>query len=74
MTINFIITANLSDDDRKSLCNRPGVGLQELISQVVPIIEDVKKRGDAALSDYSLRFDGAKLSRDEFRVTDAAIE
>ena len=74
MNINFIVTANLSDDDRKSLCIRSGVGLQELISQVVPIIDDVKNRGDAALSYYSLRFDGAKLFHEEFRVTQRSIE
>ncbi len=74
MSINFIVTANLSDDDRKQICNRPGVGLRELIQQVVPIIDDVKTRGDEALSDYTLRFDGATLSHDEFRVTDSLIE
>ena len=39
---------------------------------VAEIIADVRKRGDAALLDYTARFDGAEL--DSLRVTEGEIE
>lgn len=74
MNINFFVTADLSDDDRKRLCERSGLGFRQLIQAVEPIIDDVKSRGDEALSDYTLRFDGVRLSHDEFRVSKSSIE
>ncbi|NKN34875.1 histidinol dehydrogenase [Agrobacterium sp. a22-2] len=38
------------------------------------IIDDVKARGDAALADYSLRFDGIDFATTAMRVTDAEID
>jgi histidinol dehydrogenase len=35
---------------------------------VQPIIDDVARRGDAALLDYTAKFDGVALRRDELRV------
>jgi len=40
---------------------------------VSEIVADVRKRGDAALCDYSLRFDNFKLSPDAIPVTDEEI-
>ena len=37
---------------------------------VEKIIEDVKKNGDAALLDYTARFDGADMTAADIRVTD----
>lgn len=37
------------------------------------IVEDVKERGDEALFEYTRRFDGAELSADNVRVTEAEI-
>lgn len=45
----------------------------ELASVVAEIIEEVRRRGDAALLDYTARFDGVRLSADELRVGEAAL-
>ena len=34
----------------------------ELLSQVGSIVDDVRRRGDAALIDYAMRFDGCALA------------
>lgn len=40
---------------------------------VQAIVEDVKEQGDEALFEYTRRFDGAELSADNVRVTEAEI-
>lgn len=50
------------------------VALDEaLIGEVGAIIRDVRARGDAALIDYSLRFDGVQLRPSELRVPEATL-
>jgi histidinol dehydrogenase len=43
-------------------------------ASVAAIIADVRARGDAALIDYTLRFDRVDLSRSGFRIAPAEIE
>ena len=43
----------------------------ELLGQVSGIIEDVRRRGDAALLDYTQRFDGVEL--ESLRVSEATL-
>ena len=45
----------------------------ELMRAVSGIIEDVRERGDAALIDYTARFDGVNLRREELRVDARAL-
>lgn len=42
---------------------------QELAASVRHIVADVGKRGDAAVSEYSERFDHVRLSPEEFRIS-----
>jgi len=42
---------------------------QELAASVRHIVADVGKRGDAAVSEYSERFDRVRLSPEEFRIS-----
>jgi histidinol dehydrogenase len=44
-----------------------------LVAEVAGIVEDVRRRGDAALADYTERFDGVRLRPDEFRVGEPAL-
>ena len=47
----------------------------ECVDQVVSaIIADVRARGDAALLDYTARFDRLTLARDRLRITEAEID
>ena len=68
MKIRFVELSKLDNTQRKELTQRPSVGLRDLIPKVTPIIEDVRKRGDSALVDYALKFDGALMSPEDFRV------
>ena len=42
----------------------------KLMETVASIVADVRKRGDAALIDYTQRFDGVRLERDKLRVSE----
>ena len=46
---------------------------EELMSTVAEIIAEVRARGDAALLDYTARFDGVRLKAAELRVDHAAL-
>jgi histidinol dehydrogenase len=45
----------------------------ELTSAVAEIVEEVRRRGDAALLDYTARFDGLRLRAEELRVEESAL-
>jgi histidinol dehydrogenase len=45
----------------------------ELLAQVSAIIDDVRRRGDAALFDYTRRFDGVELEAAGLRVSEATL-
>ena len=45
----------------------------ELLKQVGEIIDQVRRRGDAALIDFTRRFDGVELSATELRVSEDAL-
>ncbi|HEV2837318.1 MAG TPA: histidinol dehydrogenase [Pyrinomonadaceae bacterium] len=45
----------------------------ELLEQVTSIINDVRKRGDAALIEYAKRFDSVELQPSEMRITQEAL-
>jgi histidinol dehydrogenase len=45
----------------------------ELMSIVAEIVEEVRVRGDAALLDYTARFDGVRMRASELRVDEATL-
>jgi histidinol dehydrogenase len=45
----------------------------ELMSGVAAIVEDVRRRGDAALVEYAARFDGVALRPSELRVSEEEL-
>ncbi|MGN6550580.1 MAG: histidinol dehydrogenase [Pararhizobium sp.] len=47
---------------------------EDVAATVAAIIDDVRKRGDAALHDYTLRFDGLDLKETGIAVDEAEIE
>ena len=47
---------------------------EALISEVAAIIRDVRLRGDAALIDYTARFDGVQLRSSELRVSEDTLQ
>ncbi len=58
---------------------RSQADIDEVVSIVEPIIEDVRKRGDAALIDYAKKFDNAdvknlKAGVEEFAAAESALD
>ncbi|RLG58649.1 MAG: histidinol dehydrogenase [Candidatus Hydrothermarchaeota archaeon] len=51
---------------------RSKVILDEALSKVKPIVEDVRKKGDSALRYYTKKFDGVEI--DNFRVSEDEVE
>jgi histidinol dehydrogenase len=45
----------------------------QLIRTVDAIVDDVRKRGDEALLEYTTRFDGVELARDQLRFTEESL-
>jgi histidinol dehydrogenase len=63
--------SELTDEETRVFTNR-GKGLSAVMATVVPILDDVKKNGDAALRKYTSQFDKAKI--EEIEVPDTEIE
>jgi histidinol dehydrogenase len=58
----------LDIDDAQELFTRKAVRLAEAERVVAPILDDVRRRGDAALIEYARKFDGLELK--QVRVTE----
>lgn len=54
-----------------TFCERPGTTDNNLEHQVKKILDDVRERGDKALSDYSLKFDRTSLKN--FKISEQEI-
>lgn len=61
----------LSDERKAALLNRSETDIRNAMDKVRPIIEDVRIRGDEALKEYTLKFDGADLARIPVRVQES---
>jgi len=55
----------------EALCDRSRTPAPEVETAVRAILEDVRRRGDAALFEYTERFDGLRLDAEVLRVTEA---
>ena len=64
----------MSAQDKERIMRRAGRDIREVLPQVLPIIEDVRKRGDDAVIEYIERFDGVKLTPESLRVSEADAE
>ena len=68
----------LTKDSRRealeALLGRSPSGYSEYEQTVREIIDDVRARGDLAVFDYELKFDGCVLSNDTIRITPEEIE
>lgn len=55
------VFAELSDEQYERLLKRPLISYDDIFSVVKPIIDDVAIRGDQAVREYTLQFDGVAL-------------
>ena len=73
MTISLLKWSSLDAAGRRAALGRPSPESRaDLAAKVAQIVDDVRLRGDVALREYSLRFDGVQL--DSLRVEAAAFE
>ncbi|CAL8467003.1 g6539 [Coccomyxa elongata] len=54
--------SELSTADLLALTARPRIDFTSILDTVAPIVDDVRRRGDAAVKDYTARFDRVELS------------
>ena len=59
---------DLSRGDYKRILERSRSRMEEILSRVIPIIQEVEKRGDEAVSRFTSKFDGVSLSARDFLV------
>ena len=55
----------------KSILERPSINFESLMNSVGDILKDVKERGDAAVKEYTLKYDKIKL--DEIAVSEVEL-
>ncbi|EAU84848.1 HIS4 [Coprinopsis cinerea okayama7 len=60
--MNTYDLATASSEQRAQLLRRPVLNSNEMIDKVKPIVEEVRKRGDKALLEFTAKFDRAQLS------------
>jgi histidinol dehydrogenase len=72
--MNLFKLWELSEEEKTKLLQRTQVDADELIESVRPIIEDVRKHGDAAVVKYTKKFDGADIPLDQLKVEQGAFK
>ncbi|NNM66677.1 MAG: histidinol dehydrogenase [Spirochaetales bacterium] len=77
MTVPVHFWRDLSSSDRERIFARSEQDIADVASAVTQVLNEVKNRGDAALRDFALRFDGADLhdksllvSPEEYKVAE----
>ena len=63
----------MSRPEKEKILRRSRADISDVKKQVLPIIEDVRTRGDQAILDYLEKYDGVTLSQSELRVSDDDI-
>ncbi|CAG8497974.1 297_t:CDS:2 [Ambispora gerdemannii] len=53
--------SEISLEKRSLLLIRPIIRSDDIMSRIQPIVEDVRKRGDTALIEFTMKFDGVQL-------------
>jgi histidinol dehydrogenase len=74
MKINFYELDKLSPPETAKLFKRSELDIAELQPIVQPIIQAVRDQGDAALVKYNEKFDKAKMTVTQLKVTEAEFE
>ncbi len=61
--VNRYVWSQVTEQDKRRVMQRAAVDISEQMRVVEPIVKDVRERGDRALVEYTLRFDGVDISR-----------
>lgn len=63
MTVNFWKYHSLDHQNLQKILRRGEAEIEDVTKDVIPIIKEVRKRGDAALIDYAAKFDKSDISK-----------
>ena len=69
MSISVYVWKDTSQCTKNKLMHRATQDVGDALNAAKTIVDDVKERGDAALVDYALKFDGAAISQNSIKVT-----
>lgn len=72
--LSRFVLADLKPEERSRLFLRAEADLGSYLDKVRPIIDAVRERGDAALSEFAKQFDGAPVAADGIRVGEEELE
>lgn len=64
----------MNPQDNARIMRRARADIGDAKTQVLPIINEVRARGDQAILDYLEKFDGVKLTREELVISQSDIE
>jgi len=68
MKVNYFELAAMSPTERANLYRRGGLVLGELVALVAPMIAEIRRRGDAAVFEFTRQFDHVDMRPFGFRV------
>jgi histidinol dehydrogenase len=74
MYIQVYELKKMAAEDYSRIMKRSEVETGSILGDVAKVLEQVKERGDEALVDYTRKFDGISISRDQIKVTPEEIK
>ena len=72
MDIGFYKLSEIDEKTKQRLMRRSEADIDSVMAQVKPIIENVRQNGNAALLEYTQKFDGATLNN--LKVTEEEFD
>ncbi|GAI37981.1 unnamed protein product, partial [marine sediment metagenome] len=67
----------LKDLDKETyqiILKRADVKIEDTLSAIIPIVKEVEKRGDAAVTKFTAQFDGVDLAPKDFQVSQKRVK
>lgn len=74
MTINFREYDKLDENAIGKILRRSETDIEDIQNVVRPVVDDVARRGDRALVEYTEKFDNVKLSPENLKVTEEEFD
>lgn len=65
---------DLDKDEYQRILKRAAVKIENTLSAIIPIVKEVEKRGDAAVTKFTAQFDGVDLAAKDFQVSQKRVK
>ena len=65
---------DLDKDEYQRILRRAAVKTESTLSAIIPIVKEVEKRGDAAVTKFTAQFDGVDLAPKDFQVSQKRVK